>query len=101
MKFKLFRAPEGLDKHVLKHELVAVENGSDIHAVADLLVKAVSHDLSDLPQFEGYDTTAYPPEPIQLSRRVKRYKYEMTGVVMPKYGKENLLMDYGIIEEAE
>lgn len=32
---------------------------------------------------------------------VRRYRYEMMGIVYPKYAEENVLIDYGIIEEEE
>lgn len=32
-------------------------------------------------------------------RRVKRYDYEMLGIVMPTNADKNILIDYGIIEE--
>ena len=41
------------------------------------------------------------PEPVKSFRRVRRYRYEMMGIVYPKYAEENVLIDYGIIEEEE
>ena len=41
------------------------------------------------------------PEPVQEHRRVRRYQYEMMGVVYPQYAEKNILIDYGVIEEAE
>ena len=32
---------------------------------------------------------------------MRRYRYEMMGIVYPKYAEENVLIDYGVIEEAE
>ena len=74
MKYKLFRSPGNLDKAVRKHELVAVETGKNIDDVAEALIRDV---------------------------RVRRYRYEMMGIVYPKYAEENVLIDYGIIEEEE
>lgn len=99
MKYKLFRSTGDLDKSVLKHELVAVENGSSIDEVTDALIHAVRDDLAEMPEYAHCETAAYAPEPVKSFRRVKRYQYEMMGVVYPKYAEENILIDYGIIEE--
>ena len=89
MKYKLFRSPGDLDKAVRKHELVAVETGKSID------------DLAEMPEYAHCETAAYAPEPIQEHRRVRRYQYEMMGVVYPQYAEKNILIDYGVIEEAE
>ena len=99
MKYKLFRSPGDLDKSVLKHELVAVEIGNSIDDVTDALIRAVRDDLAEMPEYAHCETAAYAPELVKPFRRVKRYRYEMTGIVYPKYAEENVLIDYGIIEE--
>ena len=33
--------------------------------------------------------------------QITAYRYEMMGIVCPKYAEENVLIDYGIIEEEE
>ena len=101
MKYKLFRSPRDLDKSVLKHELVAVEIGSSIDEVADALIRAVRDDLAEMPEYAHCETAAYAPEPVQEHRRVRRYQYEMMGIVYPQYAEKNILIDYGVIEEAE
>ena len=101
MKYKLFRSPSDLDKSVRKHELVAVEIGSSIDEVADALIRAVRDDLAEMPEYAHCETAAYAPEPVKSFRRVRRYQYEMTGIVYPEYAEENILIDYGIIEEEE
>ena len=106
MKYKLFRSPGDLDKAVRKHELVAVETGKSIDDVADALIRAVRDDLAEMPEYAHCETAAYVPEPVQEHRRVsfrrvRRYRYEMMGIVYPKYAEENVLIDYGIIEEEE
>ena len=50
---------------------------------------------------EVYKRQAYAPEPVQEHRRVRRYQYEMMGVVYPQYAEKNILIDYGLIEESE
>lgn len=37
-------------------------------------------------------------EPIKDFRRVKRYQYEMMGIVYPQYAEKNILIEYGITE---
>ena len=101
MKYKLFRSPGDLDKSVLKHELVAVEIGSSIEEVTDALIRAVRDDLAEMPEYAHCETAAYAPEPIKSFRRVKRYRYEMIGIIYQKYAEENILIDYGIVEEEE
>ena len=101
MKYKLFRSPRDLDKSVLKHELVAVEIGGSIEEVTDALIRAVRDDLAEMPEYAHCETAAYVPEPVQEHRRVRRYQYEMMGIVYPQYAEKNILIDYGVIEEAE
>ena len=101
MKYKLFRSPGDLDKSVLKHELVAVEIGGSIEEVTDALIRAVRDDLAEVPEYAHCETAAYSPEPVQEHRRVRRYQYEMMGIVYPQYAEKNILIDYGVIEEAE
>ena len=100
MKYKLFRSPSDLDKAVRKHELVAVETGKSIDDVA-ALIHAVRDDLAEMPEYAHCETAAYAPEPVKSFRRVRRYRYEMMGIVYPKCAEKNILIDYGVIEEAE
>ena len=69
--------------------------------LTDALIRAVRDDLAEMPEYAHCETAAYAPELVKSFRRVKRYRYEMTGIVYPKYAKENILIDYGIIEEEE
>lgn len=101
MKYKLFRSPGNLDKSVLKHELVAVEIGSSIDEVTDALIRAVRDDLAEMPEYAHCETAACAPEPVQVHRRVRRYQYEMMGIVCPQHAKRNILIDYGVTAEAE
>ena len=95
-KYKLYRSFGDLDQHVKQHELVAIENGKDIFSV----IHAVIDDLQESEEYRNYKATAYAPEPINTNiRRVKRYDYEMLGIVMPTNADKNILIDYGIIEE--
>ena len=85
-KYKLYRSLGDLDQHVKQHELVAIENGKD--------------DLQESEEYRNFKATAYAPEPVNTNiRRVKRYDYEMLGIVMPTNADKNILIDYGIIEE--
>ena len=101
MKYLLYRSLGDIDKSVKKHELVAVEFGRDIDDVTDALIKAASDDLAAMPEYENCETTAYAPEPIKSFRRVRRYQYEMMGMVYPRYADKNVLIDFGIIEANE
>ena len=101
MKYILYRSFGNLDKDVKKHELVAVEYGQDIYSVTDALIKAAADDLAGMPQYEKFETAAFAPEPIKDFRKVKRYAYEMTGIVYPTHADKNILIDFGIVEEAD
>lgn len=101
MKYILYRSFGNLDKDVRKHELVAVEYGQDIYAVTDALIKAAADDLAGMPEYEKFETAAFAPEPIKDFRKVKRYAYGMTGIVYPTHADKNILIDFGIVEEAE
>ena len=46
-----------------------------------LIIRAVRDDLAEMPEYTHCETAAYAPEPIQEHRRVRRYQYEMMGVV--------------------
>jgi len=83
MKYKLFRSPGDLDKAVRKHELVAVETGKNNDDVADALIRAVRNDLAEMPECAHCETAAFAPEPVKSFRRVRRYRYEMMGIVYP------------------
>ena len=98
MKYILYRAPQGLDKNVRQHELVAVEYGENIFDVTDSLIQDAADDLAGLPEYAGCDTAAKAPEPIESFRRVKKYQYEMLGIVYPPKGEKNFLIDFGIVE---
>ncbi len=101
MKYTLYRSFGKLDNDVMKHELTAVEYGADINCVTDALVRDVTEDLAEMPKYIGCETTAFAPEPVQPFHNVKRYSYVMIGQVLPPNAPQNILIDYGIIEENE
>lgn len=101
MKYKLYRSLGSIDKDVKKHELVGVEFGRDIDEVTDALIQDAADDLAALPEYAHCRTAAYAPEPIKEHRRVKRYQYEMMGIVYPPYADMNILIDFGIVEDEE
>ena len=101
MKYLLYRSPGDLDRSVRKHELVAVEYGKNIDEVTNALIKAAADDLSAMPEYENCETAAYAPEPVPSFRRVRRYQYEMMGIVYPRYADKNVLIDFGIMEASE
>lgn len=51
MKYKLYRSFGNLDKDVRRHELVAVEYGTNLEAVTDAIIHAVSDDLAGTPEY--------------------------------------------------
>ena len=79
-------------------EIVALKNIDD---VTDALVKAAADDLAGMPEYERCETAAYAPEPVKDFRKVRRYQYEMTGIVYPPNADKNILIDYGIVETDE
>lgn len=101
MKYILYRSLGSIDKDVKKHEIVAVEFGESIDDVAEDLIRDAAHDLAAMQEYEHCRTAAYAPEPVKEFRRVKRYQYEMTGIVYPPYADKNILIDFGIVEENE
>lgn len=101
MKYLLYRSFGDLDRDVKKHELVAVEYGNDIDGVTEALIKAAADDLAGMPEYEHCETAAYAPEPIKDFRKVRRYQYEMMGIVYPPNAEKNILVDFGIIETEE
>ena len=69
--------------------------------MTDALIKAAADDLAGMPEYENCETAAFAPEPVKEFRRVRKYQYEMTGIVYPKYAEKNVLIEYGIVEESE
>ncbi|MVB12749.1 hypothetical protein CAFE_34930 [Caprobacter fermentans] len=100
-KYLIYRAPKEIDRDLSRHELVGVEYGADIDAVTDAIIRAVTDDLSGNPKYAGCEVFAYAPEPMDESRRTQQYQYRVTGVVSPVSAKENILINYGIIEWEE
>lgn len=101
MKYILYRSQGDIDKAVKKHELVGVEIGQSINEVENALIKAAVDDLAALPEYQHCETAAYATEPIKEFRRVKRYQYEMVGIVYPPKADKNILIDFGIVEADE
>ena len=69
MKYLLYRSFGNLDQDVKKHELLAVEYGKDIYDVTDALIKAAADDLAGLPEYEKYETAAFPRSGQRISGR--------------------------------
>lgn len=101
MKYKLFRSPGDLNKAVRQHELVAVETGKNIDDVTNALIWTPRDNLAEMPGYSHCETAAFAPELVEEFRRVRRYQYEMIGIVYPQYAEKNILIDYGIMEEEE
>ena len=62
---------------------------------------AAADDLAGMPEYEHCETAAYAPEPVKDFRKVRRYQYEMTGIVYPPNADKNILIDFGIVEKEE
>lgn len=101
MKYILYRSFGSIDRDVKKHEIVGVEFGKSIDDVTDALIRDAADDLAALPEYEHCETAAFAPEPIKDFRRVKRYQYEMVGIVYPPHADKNILIDFGIVEADE
>lgn len=100
-KYLIYRVPKEIDCDLSKHELVGVEYGADIETVADAIIRVVTDDLSGNSEYAGCEVFAYAPEPMDESKRTQRYEYHVTGVVSPVSAKENILVNYGIVEREE
>lgn len=98
MKYILYRSLGSIDKDVKKHKIVGVEFGNSIDDVVDDLIRDAADDLAALTEYENCKTAAYAPEPIKEHRRVKRYQYEMMGIVYPPHADKNIIIDFGIVE---
>ena len=101
MKYILYRSFGNIDNDIRKHELAAVEYAPNIYEATDSLVRAVADDLAGIAEYVGFETTAFAPEPVQPFRKVKRYSYVITGQVIPPNASENILIEYGVIEDNE
>ena len=101
MKYTLYRSFGKPGNDVINHELTAVEYGADIYCVTDALIRDVTEDLAEMPEYAGCETTAFAPEPVQSFHNAKCYSYVMTGQVLPPNAPQNILINYGIIEENE
>ena len=66
-----------------------------------MIIRAVRDNLVEMPEHLRCETAAFALELVKKFRRVRRYQYEMTEILYPKYVKEDLPIDYGIIEEKE
>ena len=114
MKYLLYRFPRVLEwteeeedlvlpesvTFPVQPELVAVEYGDSIHEVVDDLICAIVDELSCTEEYKGYQFTAVLEESTEILSLYtnQEFNYRMQGIVMPIYGKENLLVDFGVIE---
>lgn len=98
-KYKIYRTQGRIDKDIRKHELVAVEEGTDIFTATDAIIHAVVTDLAESEEFSHCRADAYAPEPVEWFRQSSRYDYYVCGLVMPEHAEKNIIMEYGIIEE--
>lgn len=95
-----------VDTNNIKPVLIAVEYGSDIDSVADVLVQDVIDDLSNTPKYRKCHCTSTAPEiPEGLKYLSKDYSndfnYEMTGIVADLSKDGNTLVYFGVLEKEE
>ena len=95
-KFIVYRLPVNKSEPRSNAELVSVVYGENIVEATPSLVKAAASDLSAMPEYFGWQTTAYEPEEMHPGQK---YQYIMHGVVYPPNAAENILVDFVIREE--
>ncbi len=100
LKYKVYRTLGRIDKDVDEHKLVAVEEGTDIYEVEDAIIRAVITDLEESEEYSQHKATAYAPESVESFRQNKRYDYYCSGIVMPESADKNIILEYGIVEDA-
>lgn len=101
MKYLLYRFSGSEKKDATKHELVAVEFGRDFDEATAALIKAITDDLSCMPEYKNYKISAQVIGASISHRGNRRYDYTILGVVYPTYAKQNILIDYGVVEKEE
>ncbi len=100
-KYMIYRTLNQVDRDLDKHELIGIESGEDIYAATHAIIRAVTNDLSENPEYAGSQVSAYAPEPIEEFRKTRRYQYYVTGKVMPVIADKNILVEYGIMEQED
>jgi len=95
-KYTVYRLPVDKSEPRSDAELVVVEYGMDIIEATPKLIKAVTSELSAMPEYKDCDTSAYEPEEINKGRK---YQYKMQGVVSPPNASQNILVDFVIKEK--
>lgn len=117
MKYVLYKFPydigQAMDRDtvlleklpsLVKPELIAVEYGNDVYEVTNDLIHDVTEDLAEMEEYKkGYQFTATVPKEPEILPAItdKFFLYEMFGVVMPVYGKENILIAFGVTVREE
>lgn len=100
-KYKIYRSFGSIDKQIKQHTLIGVEYGKDIYDATPALIRAVTDELENSPEYEKCHAWANTLEEIHSFRKVKRYNYEMLGVVSPPNASENILIEFGIVESED
>ena len=101
MKYLLYRFSENGKKDATKHELAAVEFGRDFDEATIALIKATTEDLSCMPEYKNYKISAQVMGESISHRGKRRYDYTILGIVYPTYAKQNILIEYGVVEKEE
>lgn len=95
-KYTIYRLPVDKSQPRSDAELMAVEYGEDIVEVTPRLIRAITTELSAMPEYKSCDTCAYEPEEIN---RGQKYQYKMQGSVSPPNAPRNILIDFVIKEQ--
>lgn len=101
-KYKVFRSFGSIDKDIRKHELIAVIQATCIEEAEESILKEIKDDLSETDdiKFRNYNVDAMELEPSEDHHKNKTYDYCSTGILYPDYADKNIVIEYGIIEEA-
>ena len=96
------RLPKDFEGKVATSKVV---NLSDVFGKDDATKRFVTRYLQtthcDLFFADGVILVEGSAEHMLLPHFIRNKQYEMMGIVCPQYAEKNILIDYGVIEEAE
>lgn len=97
-----FELKDGVDEKKIKPELIAVEFGEDISAVASELMQDVIDELSGTAEYSRCKCkSSIPEEPNNLEYLSGDYDYEMRGIVEDLSKPFNTIIYFGVLEKEE
>ena len=97
-KYKIYRAGKDVYKYIKKHVLIGVELGEDIEDVFEDIQDCITADMVEDANCP-YDS--FVNKYIEIMPPVEgKYDYVALGIAVPTgSAPENIVVDYGIIEE--